>query len=239
MKRSHALKVVALSSLVIAAGACSSSKPTNQGLAAGGGDPTGTETNPYGVPYPTTGLGFKARGDVTSKSPGDKIKNFKFLGYVDSNKAAGLTTISLADFFDPEMKQYKLLHISVAGVWCYWCQQETLALTPLVSALKQKKVVYLTALSENNNHGPAAQADLDYWVNTWHTNYTQVLDPSNRDLGPFFLSAGIPWNGNFDARTMEILSSTTAAPANAAGQIDIEGDVNPWLDWIDKNPVTK
>ncbi len=218
---------------------CSSSKPSNQGLAAGDGDPVGTEVNPYGVAYPTSGIGFKARGDVTSAAPGDKVKNFKFLGYVNSDKNSGLTTVSLADFYDPEMRTFKLLHISVAGVWCYWCKEETKALVPLVPQLRDKKVIYITALSENNNHGPAAQSDLDFWVNSWHTNYTQVLDPGNRDLGPFFTSAGIPWNGNFDARTMEILSSTTSAPADQSGQIDILGDVNPWLDWIDKNPIQK
>src|SRR5450432_496425 len=93
------LSAVALSGVM----ACSSSaKPTNQGLAAGT-EPTGTDVNPYGVAYPTAGLGFKPRGDPSSQAAGDKIKNFKFLGYVDSNKSSGLTTISLADFFDPDM----------------------------------------------------------------------------------------------------------------------------------------
>ncbi len=238
------LSSLSLLALLAAAGvglvSCSSSKPTNQGLAGGGGsDPTGTEMNPYGVAYPTTGIGFKPRADPSSQAPGDKIKNFKFLGYVNSGKSSGLTTVSLADFFDPEMRQYKLLHISVAGVWCYWCKEETKALVPLIPQLKDKRVIYITALSENNDHGPAAQKDLDFWVDSWHTNYTQVLDPGNRELGPFFTSAGIPWNGNFDARTMEILSSTTSAPAGADGQIDILGDVNPWLDWIDKHPLAK
>ena len=232
--------IASLSAAAVGGLACSSSaKPTNQGLAAGDGDAGGTDMNPYGVAYPTSGLGFKPRADPTSKTPGDKIKNFKFLGYVDSNKGGGLTTISLADFFDPEMKNYKLLHISVAGVWCYWCKEETKALVPLIPQLKDKKVIYITALSENNDHGPAVQTDLDFWIDSWHTNYTQVLDPGNRDLGPFFTSTGIPWNGNFDARTMEILSSVTSAPAGADGQIDILGDVQPWLDWIDKNPITQ
>jgi hypothetical protein len=239
--RTFALAAVSAISLLGAVSCSSSSSaPSNQGLVAGSsGDTGGTEVNPYGVAYPTTGIGFKPRSDPSSNTPGDKIKNFKFLGYLNSDKGGGLTTISLADFFDPETKNYKLLHISVAGVWCYWCKEETKALVPLIPQLQQKKVIYITALSENNSHGPAVQSDLDYWINTWHTNYTQVLDPGNRDLGPFFTSAGIPWNGNFDARTMEILSSVTSAPAGADGQIDILGDVQPWLDWIDQHPIAK
>jgi hypothetical protein len=231
-----ALVPVGLSFLVGLAACSSGSTKAPSGTAAADPNLQGTETNPYGKPYPTDSIGFRARNDVKSNTPGDKIKNFKFLGYVGSDKTAGLTTISLADFFDPEMRQYKILHISVAGVWCYWCKQETIALVPLIQQLKDKKVVYITALSEDANHQPAQQSDLDYWTNTQHTNYTQMLDPGNRNLGPFFTSAGIPWNGNFDARTMEILSSITSAPAGADGQIDILGDVQPWLDWVDAHP---
>jgi hypothetical protein len=225
-------------------GGCGSSSSEDSGIAAA--DPgAGTETNPYGAPYPTAGLGFHARSEPRATIAGDKIRNFKFLGYVDSDRSKGLTTISLADFFDPEMRKYKIVHISVAGVWCTWCQAETDALEAVqsdgktrVAALADEKVVYLTALSEDVQHNPATLSDLDYWVQTRRTTYTQVLDPGNRNLGPFFTSAGIPWNGNIDARSMEILSSVTAAPTSDGQTIDILGDVQPWLDWVDAHPAT-
>ncbi len=229
---------------LMASAACSSSSstttntPQDPGVTAGGDEtPQGRETNPYGVAYPTAGIGFKARNDPASQSAGDKIKNYKFLGYIDSDKGKGLQTISLADLYDPEMKQFKLIHVSVAGVWCTWCIQEVHNVVPLVPQLKDKKVIFLTALSEDLKHGPAKQTDLDYWVDVHRTNYTQVLDPGNRNLGPFFTSAGIPWNGNIDARTMEILSSSTGAPVGVDNQVDIMGDVQPWLDWIDAHPI--
>src|SRR5262249_38524386 len=139
--------------------------------------------------------------------------NFKFLGYPDGDISKGLQSYGLADFYDPTGKNYKIIHISVAGVWCIWCIKETQALSgdathpSLIPQLKEKKVVYLTALSESSQRQPAAPKDLDYWINLYHPGYTQLLDPGNRQLGPFFTSAGLPWNGNFDARSMEILSS--------------------------------
>src|SRR6516164_8582561 len=104
--------------------------------------------------------------------------------------------------------------------------------------LRDKKVVYLSALSENIAHGPAQQPDLDYWINTYHPNFTQLLDPGNRNLGEFFTSAGIPWNGNVDARSMEVLSSITSAPSSDGVTIDIMGDIQPWLDWYDQNKAS-
>jgi hypothetical protein len=220
----------------------SSSSGTNPGqdpgLTPGGDDVAGKDVNPDGVPYPTDHLGFKARNNSTINTapPGDRISNFKFLGYKNGDQSQGLQPVSLADYYDPDGKNYKIIHISVSGVWCTWCIAETKALVPLIPQLKDKKVVYLTALSEDINHQPAKQSDLDYWMKKYQPGYTQVLDPGNAKLGPFFTSAGIPWNGNFDARSMEVLSSITSAPSSDGTTIDIMGDIDPWLEWYDHNP---
>jgi hypothetical protein len=226
-----------------ACGSKSSSTNQDPGLTPSGDDVVAPDKNPDGVPYPADHLGFKARGNTVATAPrGDRIQNFKFLGYPDGDISKGLQPFALADFYDPTGKNYKVIHISVAGVWCTWCIAETKALAgdashaSLIPQLKAKKVVYLTALSEDDQHNPAAQKDLDFWINTYHPGYTQLLDPGNRNLGPFFTSAGIPWNGNFDARSMEILSSITSAPTSDGSTIDIMGDVQPWLDWYDSAP---
>ncbi len=57
-------------------------------------DVTGRDHNPDGVPYPTDNLGLTPRSGNT---PGQHIPNFTYRGYVDSNREAGLQTISLAD----------------------------------------------------------------------------------------------------------------------------------------------
>lgn len=200
--------------------------------------PAGGDVNPNGVAYPTANVGYQAR---KGNKAGNVIENYKFLGYPTTNGLTdvtqGLKPVSLADYYDPEAKNFKIIHIIVSGVWCTFCKAETDALVPLIEGLKSKKVVFLTALSEDIYHKPASQGDLDFWVKTHKTNFTQVLDPGNKQLGPFFDAAAIPWNANIDARTMELLSSGVGAPVNNAGEMDIEGEVQPWIDWVDHNEV--
>jgi hypothetical protein len=136
------------------------------------------------------------------------------------------------------MRQYKVIHISVGGNWCYWCQQEQKALEPLLPQLKDMKVVYLFALSDGITQGlPAKNQDLLNWISAYHVTNTSVLDPGGHNLGPFFDSASLPFNANIDARTMEILTAGNGAPADTTGNIDVIGDVKPWVDFVDQNAV--
>ena len=201
--------IVALSALV----ACSSSDSTPT-PAAGNTDQdkglTGTgvgsassapDTNPAGVAYPTSGIG-------TTK--GTVIQNFKFLGYKDANINGGLQPISLADFFDPTTNDYKLVHIQAAGSWCSACKGETTALVPIAAQLQAKKVLWLVSLAEGPTPGtPSTQTDLNNWINEFKSPFTHVLDPSNKNLGPFYDASALPWNANIDAKTMKILTTGT------------------------------
>ena len=42
---------------------------------------------------------------------------------------------------------------------------------------------------------------------------------------------------DIDARRMDILRAASGAPADATGQTDILGDVQPWIDWVDQHPL--
>ena len=95
--------------------ACSSSStvnsggtPQDKGVDPGTGQTqqpgAGSETNPYGVAYPTTNIGYKARN---GSNAGNIIKNYKFLGYRNGDPSK-LETISLADYFDPQTKHVRL-----------------------------------------------------------------------------------------------------------------------------------
>jgi hypothetical protein len=245
--------------------ACSSTSAKSGG--GGGQDPgtaaptddgtttQGNDANPYGVAYPSQppfsvagglsspGFGFQPRKcsmpPNCGKAPaGNVIHNFKFLGYPNSDTSQGLQPVALADYFDPEMRQYKVIHISVGGNWCYWCQEEQKALEPLLPQLKTMKVVFLFALSDGITQGaPAKNQDLLNWISAYHVTNTSVLDPGGHNLGPFFDSASLPFNANVDARTMEILTAANGAPADSTGSIDIIGDVKPWVDFVDQTPV--
>lgn len=190
------------------------------------------DTNPDGLPYPTTNVGTSAR---SGSRAGNRIANYKFLGYPDADKSKGLQPVSLASYFDPEGKNYKLLHIQASGVWCTVCQKETEILVPLAPKLKEKKIVWLVSMAEGATPGtPSVQKDIDNWIQQFQSPFTHVLDPGNKNLGVFYDAAALPWQGSINARTMEILSSGTGGHTSEAA---IWEDLDPWLEKIDNGTL--
>lgn len=195
---------------------------------------TGTEKNPYGVAYPTQNIGYQARKDAT---PGNLIKNYKFLGH--RGDTAKLETVSLADFFDPEVRQFKIIRLVASARWCNPCVQETTAIIPLLPQLKDKKVLIVQALTDGITQGKGATpADLLAWINNKAfpapipTEQVPVLlDPDVKNLGQFFDAAAIPWNAVVDARSMEILE------AGVGYNPKIMEEVDRWVQWVDANPA--
>jgi hypothetical protein len=169
---------------------------------------SGHDANPDGVAYPMPagGYGHTAR---SGNAKGDIIQNFKFLGYPDpTNTSAGLQTISLADYYDPCQKRHKLLHMTVAGVWCTPCNMETDAIVADKAQIASQDIIILQALDDGPVMGTAATVgDLGYWINLHHPSFPEMLDPGLHNLGGFFPASAIPWNADIDVRTMEILTS--------------------------------
>ncbi len=187
------------------AGGSSSTEPSvDAGVEAGAGG-----TNPEGIPYPTSNIGFTARKGTT---PGQRIGNFTFQGYPDGDKSNGLQTVSLAQFYDPLHKRHRIIHIMSAALWSIYDQQQAKVAAPMAATFAAKEAVWLIAISEGSTVGaPATKANLDSWMSSFKVPCTHVLDPGSEQLGPFFDVAATPWNGNIDARTMEILTSGTGA----------------------------
>jgi hypothetical protein len=193
---------------------------------AGGADAgAGSGINPDGVPYPQPagGYGHTPRSGTT---PGSVLQNFKFQGILAGSTQ--VTTISMADYYDPCNKRYKILHLSVAAVWCEPCSEETTAIVTDLgsssSVLDASKIVFVQALDDGATAGmPATISDLKYWIQSHHSNFTEMLDPSLQNFGGFFTAALVPWNADIDVRTMEMLTSSegwsgdVASVASAAG----------------------
>jgi hypothetical protein len=206
---------VALAALV---GCSSNDAAANPPAGSDAGSDAAYDLNPDGIPYPSPagGYGRTARSGTT---PGSVIANYKFQGYPDGNESAGLQTIALSDYYDPCGKRSKLLHLSVAGVWCVPCNDETIAIVAGKADLASKGVVVIQALSDGPTEGVAATPmDLDYWVAKYMSNFTEMLDPGLMNLGGFFPAAALPWNCDIDPRTMEILDDSTGW----AGDLDTE-----------------
>lgn len=222
----------ALGGVVILAvsAACSGGSSNQDPGLTGTGDLQGPEVNEYGQAYPTRNLGRTAR---TGGTPGSVMKNFKFLGYRNGDMSKGLQTIALANFFDPEQRKYKLIHISVAGVWCQPCQQETEEAVGVAKELEAKGVVLFQALGDGpiQNRG-ATKEDLDGWVNRFKINFNIALDPDMKNMGEFFEQGAIPFNMDIDARTMEILYAKST-------YVDLKVQSDRYLQWIAQNPATQ
>jgi hypothetical protein len=218
--------VLALSLLATFAG-CSSKSEQDRGLEGTGvgSASSAPDTNPEGVPYPTDNIGTIARRGAT---PGNRIANFKFLGYPDGDVARGLTPLSLANFYDPAGTKYRIIHIQASGTWCTACQAETQTVVPMKGVLEAKKAIWLVSLAEGPTPGtPSTQRDLDLWITKFKSPYTHWLDPNNANLGPFYDRSALPWNANIDAKTMEILTSGTGAVTTSEG---IEQEIDEALE---------
>src|SRR5688572_2705686 len=179
--------------LVVSSFACSSKSEQDRGLEGTGvgSASSAPDTNPEGVPYPTDKIGTIARRGAT---PGNRIQNFKFLGYPDGDVTKGLTPLSLANFYDPTGSRYKIIHIQASGTWCTACQAETQTVVPMKAVLEAKKAVWLVSLAEGPTPGTAStQRDLDLWINKFKSPYTHWLDPANANLGPFYDRSALPW----------------------------------------------
>lgn len=173
------------------------------------------DTNPDGVPYPKDNIGTVER---KGSKPGNRIANFKFMGYPNADKSGGLQPLSLAQFYDPSGNRYRILHIQASGVWCSACQAETEVVVPMKADLEAKKAVWVVSLAEGPTPGtPSKQKDLDGWIAEFKSPYTHFLDPNNANLGPFYDRTALPWNANIDARTMEILTAGTGAVTSREG----------------------
>lgn len=178
-------------------------------------DIPGRSTNPEGVAYPTDHLGGTPRtGSGKSLVPGDRIPNFTFQGYVDANRAGGLTPISLADYYDPQRLHHKLLHLEVAALWCTICSSYADATVIAKEPLGQEGVVYLEVMigGANSAVGPSLD-DVSNWIDEHHSNFSTAIDEHGRRLSSIGVPPPtMPWDLMIDTRTMEILESSGGAP---------------------------
>ena len=151
--------------------ACSSSPAAAAGDDGGGsGTCDATDVNPDGVAYPLSPRRLWPPG-AQRKHPGERHPGLQVPGRTSTATCpAACTTISLADYYDPCNKRYKILHISVAAVWCEPCNEETTPSWPTSTSSSQRPrrptaSSFIQALDEGPTEGvPATVSDLDLWI---------------------------------------------------------------------------
>jgi len=192
---------------------CSSSKETEADFVDP--DVAGRDANPDGVAYPTDHLGGARR---VGKRPGDRIPNLTFQAFVDGDRAAGLKTISLADFYDPDQKRHKLLHIEVSAIWCTICSSVTTETVKVKELLGREGVVYLELMTAGKTGGTGPSlGEVDGWVSRHSSTITTAIDVRGRRTAGIAIDPNTrPWDIVIDTRTMEILDSSGGAPLDVA-----------------------
>jgi len=225
--------------VALVTGCSSATNKGDAGVTDPGIDPNNpnkcADKNPAGDCYPTANQGYNPRkGQVA----GNRIPNFKFIGYRSANGAAtpstgDTETIQLADFFDPKGEKYKVIRVVVASVWCGPCNQETdyIVQNNLATDLNGQGAVFLQALSDGPVVGTGATlGDLQSWIGNHKSNFTSMLDPQVKNLGVFFPASAVPFNATIDARSMEILS------VELGFNSQMKADVTKWISWVNANP---
>jgi hypothetical protein len=234
MKIAPVLAASALFALVACSSSSTPEPEQDKGLV---GDGVGVadsapDTNPDGIPYPTDNIGTIERKPGKA---GNRIQNFKFLGYPNADKSGGLQPVSLAQYYDPTGARFRIIHIQASGSWCSACRAETEVVVPMKATLEEKKAVWLVSLAEGPTPGTASkQKDLDKWIADFKSPFTHWLDPNNANLGPFYDRTALPWNANIDAKTMEILTAGTGAVTSTDGII---AEIDEALELADKSTV--
>jgi hypothetical protein len=168
------------------------------------------EANPDGVPYPTDRLGGQKR---VGKRPGDRMPNLTFRGY-RNGRAGGLETISLAEYFDPDQKRHKVLHLQIAATWCAICSSELEATLSVSEPLAQRGIRFLEIVVSGATAGKGPSlAEVDSWIDRHKSTIPTAIDVAARRLGPLGVSgAAMPHDILIDTRSMEILDSSVGAP---------------------------
>lgn len=175
------------------------------------------------APYPDPPYGTK-RGAI--------IENFRFLGWRQPMEADfdtdALGPVSLSDYYDPRGdKGIEYIVITATAVWCSVCKLEYQELRPAaIESYADRGVVFMGALFEDNNAGPARPSDAETWARTYDVSFPFVLDPSFK-LSPFFDRTATPMTMIVDASNMEIVWMELGwAPAELPN-----GDPNPSSIW--------
>jgi hypothetical protein len=178
--------------------------------------PPGHDTKPDGVPYPTDHSGGTPRSGRAH--PGDRIPNFTFQAYVNGDRAAGLKTISMADYFDPKQARNKVLHIEVSAVWCSICSSVTDETVKVKDELGKEGVVYLEVITAGASPGAGpALGEVDDWVTRHMSNLTTAIDVRATRFASIGVDPGVrPWDVVVDTRSMEILESSGGSPIDVA-----------------------
>ena len=190
---------------------------------------------------------------------GSRMPNFRFVGFGATSPAGVVDTsssqiLSLADFYDPDHRLgpsgqgLSVIHVMVNTMWCNPSNQEADLTsganfmgenpggTSWARELAPLGVVFLEVLTDGIVVStPATLDDLRSWVTHHEVDYSVAtaggsLGSTSGALGIFFLADAIPFNIDIDARSMEILATSTGLDTS----LDVH--LKAWVAWESTHP---
>ena len=175
------------------------------------GDSGESPKNPYGVPYPTKNLGWKARLD---KNPGNVIPNVSVTGFLPGKTLT--SKLSLVDVFDPDGKTHDLVAVLLCASW----DSVSNKMMADLSAAAPNRVALFSVMGEGPTVGVAATLQN---LETWRAKVPSVafngLDPSFSQFTGVQVTA-LPTIVLLDARTMEIVSLEAGGPTDPKAEFE-------------------
>jgi hypothetical protein len=140
--------------------------------------------------------------------PGDVVGNLCFRGWSSPGSSphseAALENLSLGAFYDPTGKDYELLLVNTAAIWCAACKNEHKTLGQHYAALAPRGLALVSALFQDEAGAPATLDDLELWVEAFDVKFPVLLDPDYQ-LGIYATADQAPLNLLVDARSMTII----------------------------------
>ena len=141
--------------------------------------------------------------------PGSVVENMCFSGWTtpgtSPHSEAALENLSLGAFHDETGKNYELLLVNTAALWCAACKNEHKTLGEHYAELAPRGLGLVSALFQDNAGGPATVDDLKLWVETFDVQFPMLLDSPDYQLGIYASADTAPLNLLIDARTMTII----------------------------------
>jgi hypothetical protein len=158
-----------------------------------------------GGAYPTTNIGGQPR---TASKAGQIFPNLTLEGVRSAATQDTLTTVSMAEYYDPTGSRYDLLHVIGIFMWCPHCNNETNNLSTIPTWQAAHRVAVVQIAMENNSGASPGLSDLQTWVSKYNLDFPILMDGQGVQLGQYFSVSSVPLNIVVNPRTMEVLDVT-------------------------------
>jgi hypothetical protein len=127
------------------------------------------------------------------------------------------TSVSMADYYDPQGARYDLLHIIAIFMWCPHCNKETDALATIAPWQASQRVAVMQIAMQGYGSASPTWTEVKTWAGSHNVAFPILVDGQGAKLGQYFPVTSVPVNIVVNPRTMEILAVDVGEKADVQG----------------------